>query len=76
MLFFRNTCCLSDKSLCSSKCAIIFEQTTCVRYKRTIGSSETDPISYNFVVENEYSIMKHSAKVALHRVSKSKCVFV
>ena len=29
MFFFRNACCLSDKSLCSSKCAIIFEQTIC-----------------------------------------------
>ena len=27
--FFRNDCCLSDKSLCSSKCAIIFEQRIC-----------------------------------------------
>ena len=28
-VFFRNACCLPDKSLCSSKCAIIFEQTIC-----------------------------------------------
>ena len=28
MPFFRNACCLSDKSLCSSECAIIFEQTS------------------------------------------------
>ena len=27
LCFFWNACCLSDKSLCSSKCAIIFEQT-------------------------------------------------
>ena len=29
LCFFRNACCLSDKSLCSSKSAIIFEQTIC-----------------------------------------------
>ena len=47
-----------------------------VRYQRTIDSSETDPISYNYVVENEYSIIKHSGKVALQRVARSKCVSV
>ena len=39
-----------------------------VRYQRTTESSETDPISYNYDVENEYSIIKHSGKVALQRV--------
>ena len=29
LCLFRYACQLSDKSLCSSKCAIIFEQTTC-----------------------------------------------
>ena len=42
--------------------------------QRTIDSSETDPISYNYVVENEYSIIKHSGKVALLRVLRSTCV--
>ena len=28
-MLFPDACCLSDKSLCSSKCAIIFEQTIC-----------------------------------------------
>ena len=27
--FFRNACCVSDKNLYSSKCAIIFEQSIC-----------------------------------------------
>ena len=42
--------------------------------QRTIDSSETDPISYNYVVESEYSIIKHSGKVALLRVLRSTCV--
>ena len=47
-----------------------------VRYQRTIDSSETDPVLYNYVVENEYSVIKHSGKVALQRVPRSKCVSV
>ena len=42
--------------------------------QRAIDFSETDPISYNYVVENEYSIIKHSGKVALLRVPRSTCV--
>ena len=42
--------------------------------QRTIDSSETDPISYNYVVENENSIIKYSGKVALLRVPRSTCV--
>ena len=42
--------------------------------QRIIDSSETDPISYNYVVENGYSIIKHSGKVALLRVPRSTCV--
>ena len=29
LCLFRNACCLSDKSLCSSKCAMILEHTMC-----------------------------------------------
>ena len=35
-----------------------------------------DSISYNYVVENEYSIIKHSGKVALQRVPRFTCVSV
>ena len=35
-----------------------------------------DSISYNYVVENEYSIIKHSGKVAFQRVPRSTCVSV
>ena len=44
--------------------------------QRTIDSSETDPILYNYAVENEYSIIKHSVKVALLRVHRSTCVYL
>ena len=47
-----------------------------VRYQITIDSSETDSISYNYVVENEYSIIKQSGKVALQSVPRSTCVSV
>ena len=47
-----------------------------VWYQRTIDSFETDSISYNYVVENRYSILKHGGKVALQRVPISTCVSV
>ena len=42
--------------------------------QRTIDSSKNDFISYNYVVENEYSIINHSGKMALLRVPRSTCV--
>ena len=40
------------------------------------NSSETDSVTYNYADENEYSIIKHSGKVALQRVPRSTCVSV
>ena len=39
-------------------------------------TSETDSILYNYVVENENNIIKHSGKVALQRVPRSTCFSV
>ena len=52
LCFFRNACCLSDKSLYSSKCAIIFEQTICssnlhgTQVRESGRSLQAFPLSY------------------------------